>query len=296
MPINSPIETNEGVDYAQQVTDRLADEYRHFQTTLEDLHNEIRHMPAIVNNDQDVLLIGSLIKRMRDFDSRVEAVRVLEKEPYLRGGNAVDSFFLSIRDQIGKRNKSDRKAKNGMTDDLMALINVYQDKKIAEERARMLAEQEKARKAAEAAAAAQRAAEAKQREAEAAIARARSEESRKAREAEAARAAEAAAQAEIERQRQAEAAEDARLASLAKPSDIARVRGSAAGGAGVTATVGQVPYAELVDRNKLDLNVLRPFFTDEALEKALKAWARTTGHRVMMDGAAIGFRNKGSIR
>jgi hypothetical protein len=41
---------------------------------------------------------------------------------------------------------------------------------------------------------------------------------------------------------------------------------------------------------------LRPYFTDFELDKALRAWAKATGHKVPMPGAEIGFRNKGVTR
>ncbi len=91
-------------------------------------------------------------------------------------------------------------------------------------------------------------------------------------------------------------AEDARLATLAKPSDLARVRGNAEAGGGVTLTVAQEPYAILTDRTKINMELLRPFFTEAELEKALRSWARTTGFRTKMDGAEIGHRNKGVTR
>jgi hypothetical protein len=100
---------------------------------------EAREMPVTVNDDSGALLLGALIKRMRDVDSRIESVRGLEKEPYLRGGNAVDAFFNAWRDKIGRRNKNDRSAKPakpGATDVLQARINDYQNRKIAEENAR----------------------------------------------------------------------------------------------------------------------------------------------------------------
>ena len=106
----------------------------------------------------------------------------------------------------------------------------------------------------------------------------------------------AADKAAAEAQRTAELAEEARLASLAKPSDIARVRGNDQSGAGVTLTVAKEPYAILTDRNKIDLDLLRPYFTDAEIEKALRGWAKATGHRVTMEGAEIGHRNKGVTR
>jgi flagellar biosynthesis GTPase FlhF len=288
--------SNQAPDYAQQVTDRIAEEYREVGSTMERLLDEARTMPTVVESDEQALLLGALIKRLRDVDSRIESVRTLEGEPYLRGKNAVDSFFFSWRDKIGRRNKNDRSAKPGATDVLQARINDYQDRKIAEERARQEAARREAdriaREAAEKAAREAREAE----EARLAAERARKPENRMARQA-AAEAAESVADlAASDARLAAERAEEARLASLAHPADIARVRGNDNTGAGVTLTVGREPYAIMTDRSKIDLELLRPYFTDAEIEKALRGWAKSTGHRIAMEGAEIGHRNKGSVR
>jgi hypothetical protein len=201
-----------------------------------------------------------------------------------------------MRDRIGRRDKKDRKAAAGATDILQARIDAYQEQKLAEERARREAEERAER---ERAYKAQAEADRLAREAadkQAAAERARKVETQAAKSAEAARAAEQASIAATQAAQAAEKAEDARIATLAKPADLTRVRGNDQSGAGVTLTTAQEPFALLTDRNKVNLEMLRPFFTDAEIEKALRGWARTTGHRVKMDGAEIGFRNKGVTR
>ena len=288
--------SNEAPDYAQQVTDRIAEEYREIDTTLTRLLDEARGMPAVVENDDQALLLGALIKRMRDVDSRIESIRTLEGEPYLRGKNAVDSFFFAWRDKIGRRNKNDRSAKPGATDVLQARINDYQNRKIAEENARLEAARRETDRLAQVARdkAAQEARDAE--EARLKAERARKAETKVATNAAAEvleRASDLAAQ---EAERTANLAEEARLAALAKPADIARVRGNDATGAGVTLTVAKEPYALLTDRTKVDMKALQPYFTEAEIEKALRGWAKATGHRIAMEGAEIGHRNKGVTR
>lgn len=302
MPLNAPLNpravpgSNEAPDYAQQVTDRIAKEYAEVTITLDGLLAEAREMPKEVKSDADALLLGALIKRLRDLDNRCESIRGLEKEPYLRGGNAVDSFFNAMRDRIGRRNKNDRKAPAGATDVLQARINEYQEQKIAEERARReaerLATERAAQEAARKARAEAEAAEAARLKAE----RARNVESIANKQALADQQAAAAAQSAQEAATALQLAEDARLATLAKPADLSRIRGNAEAGGGVTLTTAQEPYAMLVDRDQLDMNILRPFFTDAEIEKALRGWAKTTGHKVKMPGAEIGHRNRGVTR
>ncbi len=50
------------------------------------------------------------------------------------------------------------------------------------------------------------------------------------------------------------------------------------------------------DRTKVDMNSLRPYFTDAEIEKALRGWAKAHGHAIQMAGAEIGHRNKGVTR
>lgn len=302
MPITAPLDTrpvpgsNESPDYAKQVADRLASEYVGLSNTLADLLARAREMPKAVDSDETAVTFGALIKNLRDLDSRAEGVRVLEKEPYLRGGNAVDDFFNSMRDKIGRRVKTDRKSPAGAIDILQSRIDVYQEQKLAEERARREAEERAAREAA--AKAAQEAARIAQEAAEKAAAaeRARKAENQAARAAEAAALEEKASIARTQAEQAAEKAEDARIATLAKPADLTRVRGTTTAGAGVTLTTKQEPFALVTDRYKLDMAKLLPFFTDAEIEKALRGWAKTTGHREKMEGAEIGFRNAGVTR
>jgi hypothetical protein len=302
MPITEPLNTrvvpgsNEAPDYAKQVTERLADEYVGLTNTLNELLGEAREMPKEVAAEADALMLGALIKRLRDLDGRAESVRTLEKEPYLRGGNAVDSFFNSMRDKIGRRVKTDRKSAAGAIDILQARIDAFQERRLAEERARREAEERAAREAARNAAeeAARIAKEAAEKAA--AAERARKPENQAARAAEAARLEKEASIAHTQAEQALEKAEDARISTLAKPADMARLRGSDQSGAGVTLTMKQEPYAIVTDRYQLDMKKLLPFFTDAEIEKALRQWAKTTGHREKMEGAEIGFRNAGVTR
>lgn len=285
--------SNNAPDYAQQETERLAQDYVGLTDALAALLAESIAFPRGVNDDAEALARGGVIKKLRDLDGRVEGVRVLEKEPHLRRGNAVDSFFNVMRDQIGRRVRT---AKPGAIDLLQADINDYQERKIAAERARQEAERREATRIAEEARRKAEAEAAAAAEAAAKAARARLAETQAARQVEAEAQQQAADAALAEAQRAADLAEEARLASLAKPAEIARVRGADQSGAGVTLTVAKEAYAILTDRDMVDMNILRPYFTDAEIEKALRGWAKATGHRVQMNGAEIGFRNRGVTR
>ena len=287
---------NEAPDFAQQTTDRMARDYAEMVKNLDKVMDEARAQPKQIDTDDQALAAGAIIKRLRDIDARLENVRVVEGEPHLRATNAINAFFFGLRDKIGRRNKNDRKATPGATDILQARINAHQDRKLAEE----IARREVARLAAEREAeAARKKAEEVARiaeEARLAAERARKPETIEAKTGVADKAVEAAVVAKVAADVAAEKAEDARMATLAKPADMVRLRGNDESGAGVTLTTAKENYAIMVDRNLLDMEKLRPFFTDAEVEKALRQWAKNTGYRIKMAGAEIGAGNKGVTR
>lgn len=280
---------NRAPDYAKAVTDQMARDYEELTISVNSLLDETRLLPKELADDDDVGRFAALIKRLRDTAARADAFRVAEKEPHLRGGQAVDAFFFGLIDKTERRNRKDRP---GAADVLAARLDDYQQRKLRAEQERRqqeaMAAEKAAREAAEKAAAERRAAE----EAEAAASRARKAENIAAREVEAKAQQEAAAAARIEADLARQKAESAHIATLAKPADIARTRTDE----GALVTMGTEPYAEVEDFDLLDKVKLWPFIHREALEKALRAWAKTTGHAVPMAGARIGKRPKTSVR
>ena len=284
--------SNQAPDYAQRVTEQMAADYSALVSSVTELLTEARGMPAEVTTDEEALSTGALIKKLADADKRAEAYRTAEGEPYLRGKNAVDQWFFALRDKLGRRNKNDRSAKPGAIDILQARVSAYLERKRIEEQAR------RDREAAEAARVAREAQEKAAREArEAEEKRLAAERARKpeiveakgvvATEAEQS-ASVAAAEAEVAQAQ----AQEAHIATLAKPADMARTRGDD----GVLLTLAKESYAIMVDRSKLDMAKLAPFFTDAEVEKALRGWAKTTSYNQPMDGAEIGKKNKGVTR
>ena len=287
---------NQNVDQAQLVTDRLALDYFESVKSAKELISEGDKNDLPVTSDDSALFLGAIIKQLRDRDNLLEAQREAEKQPFLRGGNAVDSFFFSVRDLIARRKGAARTAKPGMIDRLQARIDAWQEAKIAAERARLEAERREAARLAAIEQARLNKLRQEAEEAERALARARSEASRAEREQAARVAAEAQARAQAEANRLAAEAEEARLATHVKSADISRVRGATENGGGVTLTTAREAYAILTDKMLVNMEALRPFFTDAEVEKALRAWAKSTGHKVQMPGAEVGFRNKGVTR
>ena len=284
---------NQDVDQAQIVSDRLTALYFQSVQSIDELLGKVPSMPEKVSSDADALMLGALIKQLRDQDNKLEAFRESEKQPFLRGGNAVDNFFHSLRDKIARRKRGDRSVKPGAIDILQGRIDDWQTAKRAAELARLEAdrleaarvsrdEQARLRKQLEEAEAARLAAE-----------RARTEQTKATKaaiaDAEAAKAAHAKALADIA----AERAKDAELATQISSADLVRVR---AENGGVMLTSRDEGYAFVTDRNLIDLEKLRPFFTQFELEKALRGWAKSTGFEMTMEGAEIGFRQRGVTR
>lgn len=282
---------NQAPAYAQRVTEMLERDYGALNESVAAVLDRARNCPKEVTSDEEATAIGLVVKEIREADKRAEAFRVSEKEPHRLSAEAVDSFFFSIREKLARRNPRDRSQRPGAADVLQARIDAYLERKrVAEEQRR----QEEARRlAAQAAqkAAEERAAREAEEAARLAAARARKPENVAARTAEANQAAQAHSEAALESKVAQTQAVGAHIATLAKPAELSRTRGD-----GVLLTEARQPFAVMTDRAKLDKEALWPFFTDDEVEKALRQWAKTTGHNRPMDGAEIGHRAKGVTR
>lgn len=284
---------NDAPDYSRMEIDRLALDYAILKTeTVPALLAEFEAITEIVDDDGKGK-VTSLIKRMRDAGRRILAFHEVEKQPHYRRGQGVDQFFFGLHDLIGKREK---KANDGPADILQSMLTAYDNRKLAEE-------QERRRQIAEAAARIEREAterrekaereeRARLAEAERARAPAKVEEKTTA----ATAAAAEASSARVEETVAAAAAEDAHIATLARPADIMRHRGAD----GTLSTMGQEPFAEVTDRNKLGLGPLGPYLPVAAIQTALNSYARSRGHSndesVQIPGARFGKRPKSIVR
>lgn len=290
MTDTAPIGHNVSPDYAETVAVRLEQDYAELLRNAQGLLEEARHLPSeIPDGDEGVLNnFTTLIKRMRDTTARIETFRITEKEPFYRGGQAVDGFFNRIYEKLSRRNSKDRP---GAADVLQARVGEFLRRKEALERA---IRERAAREAAEASRKEQeRMAEERRKaeEAAAAAVRARKPENVAAHQAAARSAAEAAASMQAAADRAAELAEDARIDALARPADIARTRTEG----GAVATLKQVPFVQISDVSRLNKELLWPHIKEEHLLMALKSWAKTRNHKVPMEGAIIEMRNDGVV-
>ena len=276
-------------NFAATVTAFLEDEYSQLPVTVSHILEAARAIPHTIDNEDDMGECARVIKLLRDEAARIEAFRVKEKEPYLRGEQAVDAYFFGQKEKCVRR---DKKAKPGAADILQSLLDDYNQRKLAAEQRRRQEEADKA---------AREAAEARQREQEAAAKaeadrqaaeRARKPETQQQKTAIAEASQQEAADAAVNADLAAQAAEQAHVDTLAKPADLVRTRVSQ----GPTVTMGTEPYALIEDIAQLDRAVLWPFIKTDAIESALRSWAKTTNYNQQMAGARIGRRPKSIVR
>lgn len=296
---------NEAPDYAQRVTADMTRDYAEISKTVTDLLNEARAAPATVNSDEEMGVCARIIKRLRDTAARAEAFRVKEKEPYLRGGEAVDTFFHSMIAKCARQphKKTD---KPGAADILQAHVHDFNERKLAEEtrkreEAERIARDNAARAEQVRLAEEQRLRDEEQKRLDS-LAAAEASKKPKTAEKHEAKAAEHAGNIAVQGGKVAEARaiedaaradlSDARAASTAKPADMVRTRLDD----GVTSTMAKEPFVQVVDATKLNFLTLAPFFKADHIEMALKNWAKTTQYKTPMTGAIIEMRRKTVIR
>lgn len=295
-PLARAIAAEEG-DFAATTMAFLDEEYGpKWRTTVADLLAEATTLMRDadgklkpISDDETKALVTSLIKRFRDTAKSLNGLHDKEKQPYLRGGQAVDQFFYGLVDQCARRDKKNRP---GAADVLNDMLTDYDRRKLAEEQERRRAEAAEAARIAREKEAAELKAlqEAEQRRLEAE--RARKPETKEVKAEIATAAEQEASAAVVETTVAAARAQDAHMATLARPADIMRTRGAD----GTLSTMKQEPYAEIVDRDKLDRDKLWPYIPLEALQRALNAYAKTTDYTVPMEGASIGRRPKSVVR
>jgi hypothetical protein len=287
-PLARSISGEEG-DFALVTTAFLNDEYAKQPAIVLALLEEARALPKTIEDDETKGKVTSLIKRLRDTAKALVSFHEKEKQPYLRGGQAVDQFFFGLVDKCAKRTKANNPGaadilNNRLTDydnRLLAAAQAARDREAAEQRRLAQEALDKANREAAIAEEARLAAE-----------RARKPETQAAKQAVAAHAEAKADEAKVDAVVAAAKAEQTHMATFAKPADLMRTRGAD----GTLSTVGTEKYAEITDRTLLDIKLLAPYIKLEALQSALTQWAKFTDYNTPMPGAAIGRRNKSQVR
>ncbi len=294
-PIAAEIARYEG-DFAAVTTAFLVEEYAKQPQIVASLMAEATALMRDengdlkkINDDETKDKVKSLIKRIRDANKVLDAAHETEKQPYLRGGQAVDQFFFGLMDKCVRRAKTNRA---GAADILNDELTDYDTRLLnAEMERRRVAAAEEARKAKAAQDEADRvAAEAEQRRLEAE--RARKPEIIEKKEEVAQQTETAASAAKVEATIATGRAEEAHIDTLAKPADVMRSRGAD----GTLSTMATEPYAVVQDAALLDKNALWPFIPLAAKEQAFRAWAKNNGYSVQMAGGKCGRKPKSQVR
>lgn len=268
---------------AEELQPVLAEQYAPLAATVTALLAEIKESaPVTVETDTDNTALGAFVKRLRDTITDIEAKHAAEKNPYLRSGQIVDQLFFGMRDRLKKAREI-----------LQRRGDEFTARKVAEERIRR--QQEAAAAAAEARRKQEEAAAAERQAAEiqAAADRARKPENIERLQTAANEQTGIAAVKQVDEMIATSNAENAALAAAAPAAVIARNRDETTG---LLATAKTAPYVEITDADALDKSKLWPFISEAEKLKALKAWARTTGHKQPMDGAIIEMRNRADYR
>jgi hypothetical protein len=294
-PLARSIAAEEG-DFALVVTAFLEDEYAKQPKIVQSLLEEARALMCDPEtgklkkiDDETKGKVTSLIKRMRDTAKALNAWHDKEKQPYLRGGQAVDQFFFGWIDKLTRR---DKKNKAGAADVLNDELTDYDTRILeAERERRRLAAAEEARiaqAAYDAAAKAEREAE----DARLAAERARKPEIAEQKETVAEQKEAVASEAKVDAALAAGRAQEAHIATLVKPADIMRTRGAD----GTLSTMATEPFAVVENEALLDRDKLWPFIPLAAKEQAYRAWAKTVGYNQQMAGGTCGRKPKSTVR
>lgn len=215
---------------------------------------------ATVTSDEDDSASTEFLVKLRAGWKAAEAARVAEKSPYDDAAGQVHAFF-----------------KTRVLDPLTALgerVNAAQTKfKIAKADAERKRRQEEATRKAEEERVAREAREKAEREARelaAAASRKRNEEARKLADEAAAKAKQKADEARQAEDKASNERAEAQHAAAAPAAELSRARG---GLGGISSLRGRTTFRDL-DRERINLEALRPHFTDAALSAAVNSWIK----------------------
>lgn len=200
-----------------------------------ELVDAFARVPETIEDEETSGRVADFTKQLTAALKLVESRRESAKAPALDAGKAIDGFFRRLTDPV-------EKVKRALGDRL----TLYGRKKAEAQRQRRAEEERVAREEAER----------QRKEAEDRAAAMRTEQD----------LASAVSADETARQAEADAAQ-ASKAAAAKPAELSRVRGDLGA---VASLVAFWDFKEL-DRNRLDLNALRPHIPLPALEQAVRA-------------------------
>lgn len=282
------ISDQENIAFA--VTEFLGDQYSMRPKAVAELLEEATTIPTVIEDDATKGRATSLIKRLREEATRLTAFHSKEKDPYYRGGQAVDQWFFALIDKVARRVKTNNP---GAADVLLKRVTDYDSKVLAEKQEALRREREKAERIAREARERAEQEEREHAEARAIAERARKPEHIEAKTAVAEQKADSASAAKVNAMIADDKAAVATTDSLRKPADLMRTRDESTG---TLSTMTTEKYADIIDRDALDKEKLWPHIPTKALEQAVRSYAATTDYKVGLVGATIGRRPKSQVR
>lgn len=237
-PALNPIGHNKPPSEVEIVREQLNEKHGQLLMKANVLVDGAAGLPQVVTSDEEAGQVSDYIKMLTGAMKDLEGARVAEKEPHLRMGRAVDGFFKHVSDGV---------------ETVKRKINKPLDTFL--------------------------------REKEAAVRRRREEEATEARRVASVRAAEAQRLEEANKPLSAAVALDkaviseatavrAEQATVVKPAEIGKARGRD----GALASLRTRWFGEIIDRETLDLEKLRPFIAGDVLQMALNLYVKA-GHR-----------------
>ncbi len=237
--------------------ERLREDNADLLKRRDDLLGAIERSPAAIEEgDEDMAgkLADFVDKQLTAFVKHAEAVHKNDKAPFLQAGRTVDSFLHALIDDINKG-----KGKVNAVRKTYAVAKAAKERRRREEEARLAREEQKRleREAAEKAAKIKEQGDLDQ----------------------ALQVEEEARQAKID-------AEKATAAAAVKPAELGKSRGVHGG----QTTLKQFWNVAEIDRDKIDLEALRPHFTDDALKRAANSWTNANKEFLKSGGALTGAR------
>lgn len=248
-----------GAPETDALTDRLQEEHADLLATAEKLAHQLANMPArIAAEDQRHKASEFAARSLGETAKRLEEAHKAEKEPFLVAGKTCDRILL----QPAKLLRDGKQRVERLIGAYLA--EVAERERLAREEAARLEREE---------------AERKRREAEEAAAQAETEE-----------ALEAAIQAEEEAAEAHYTADIKEQAAQASNPDLTR----AVSTGGVLSSLKTEWQCTGFDRPTLDLEPLRPYLPQAALEQALRAYVKAGGRSLR--GAVIREVPKATIR
>lgn len=80
--------------------DMLARDFAHLQTSLDEIAELAKNNPPVAEDDEDLEILRTFVRRCMADHKRFETVRVETKEPYLSAERCVDSHFNALKKQV----------------------------------------------------------------------------------------------------------------------------------------------------------------------------------------------------